>query len=440
MKSDKKKLLVVQAAGLGCNVIARYGSEQWGDLMFRPMQSVFPAVTCSAQAAFRTGTEPVRAGMPGNGFYDRRLGKVMFWEQSAALVAGERIWSEFRASGKTVAMLFWQQSFGEQVDYVLSPAPIHKHHGGMIQDCYSQPHDLYDLICDQIGRRFNLKDYWGPMASVKSSQWIAEATVCILEMQGAPDLCMTYLPAMDYDLQRYGVESARSKEAFKDLMGQLDLLKRTAEDSGYEILVFGDYAIADADQGAVYLNRALRQADYMATRNVNGMLYPDFPESMAFAVVDHEVAQIYMRHEEDKDAVASLLRSMEGVLSVEDTFNEDALGMNDHNVGDLIAIADEGYWFAYPWWDAKKEAPEFAAHVDIHNKPGYDPCELFSGKLPWQVSVDTGRVKGSHGKIGAGREVCWASSLWDDDVENLVELSNRVKMWLGGVGDVGGER
>jgi predicted AlkP superfamily pyrophosphatase or phosphodiesterase len=414
--NEKKKLLVVQVAGLGCNVVTGHGSEQWGDLKFRPMQSVFPAVTCAAQAAFRTGVSPDKAGMPGNGFYDRKLGKVMFWEQSSALVAGERIWEQFRVAGKTVAMLFWQQSLGETVDMVLSPAPIHKHHGGMIQDCYSQPEDLYGRICEEVGRGFNLKNYWGPMASVKSSQWIAEATAYIIGMSDAPDLCMTYLPGLDYDLQRYGVESEKSQAALKDVFGQLDLLKRAAEDNGYELLVFGDYAIVDIDKGPVYLNRVLRESGYMATREVDGMLYPDFHVSRAFAVVDHEVAHIYVKDEAEKGEVTALLCEVEGVESVKDG----------------VAISKDGYWFAYPWWEDNKQAPEYAAHVDIHSKPGYDPCELFFGKVPWKVSVDADRVKGSHGKIGAGREVCWASTLWDGEVENLLGLSDRVRVFLGG--------
>ncbi len=431
--SDKKKLLVVQVAGLGCNIVAGHGLEQWGDLKFRPMQSVFPAVTCTVQAAFRTGVSPDRAGMPGNGFYDRKLGKVMFWEQSSALVTGERIWEEFRAAGKTVAMLFWQQSLGETVDMVLSPAPIHKHHGGMIQDCYSQPDDLYGKIRNELGRGFDLKYYWGPMASVKSSQWITEATAYMLGVNDAPDLCMMYLPGLDYDLQRYGVASEKSKAALKDVFGQLNLLKSVADDNGYEIVVFGDYAIVDVDKGPVYLNRVLRNAGYMVMREVDGMLYPDFYESRAFAVVDHEVAHIYVKHEDEKDVVAALLRKVEGVESVKDTFDEHAFEMNDHNAGDLIAVTEDGYWFAYPWWENAKQAPEYAAHVDIHSKPGYDPCELFFGKVPWKVSVDAGRIKGSHGKIGAGREVCWVSTLWDSGVEDLLGLSERVKEFLTGL-------
>ena len=39
-------------------------------------------------------------------------------------------------------MMFWQQSMGEAVDLIVTPAPIHKHSGGMIQACYTQPAEL----------------------------------------------------------------------------------------------------------------------------------------------------------------------------------------------------------------------------------------------------------------------------------------------------------
>ena len=109
---------------------------------FRPVQSIFPAVTCPVQAAFRTGTTPSQNGLVANGLFFSDLRKVMFWEQSATLVEGPRIWDDFRARGKKVGMMFWQQSMGEAADLVVTPAPIHKHSGGMIQACYTQPASL----------------------------------------------------------------------------------------------------------------------------------------------------------------------------------------------------------------------------------------------------------------------------------------------------------
>ena len=57
-----------------------------------PIRAITPAVTCSAQATYLTGTLPRDHGVVGNGWYFRDLAQVMFWKQSHALINGERVW------------------------------------------------------------------------------------------------------------------------------------------------------------------------------------------------------------------------------------------------------------------------------------------------------------------------------------------------------------
>ena len=65
------------------------------------------------------------------------------------------------------------------------------------------------------------------------------------------------------------------------------------------------------------------------------------------------------------------------------------LGLDHPRSGEVIALAKENAWFAYPFWLDDRLAPDYARTVDIHRKPGYDPCELFlDPKLWWP----TGRV------------------------------------------------
>ena len=53
------KILVVQVAALGHEFFTAVNGEETLDgLTFRPMESVFPAVTCTAQATFRTAAPP----------------------------------------------------------------------------------------------------------------------------------------------------------------------------------------------------------------------------------------------------------------------------------------------------------------------------------------------------------------------------------------------
>jgi len=93
-----------------------------------------------------------------------------------------------------------------------------------------------------------------------------------------------------------------------------------------------------------------------------------------------------------------------------------AAGLDHPRAGDLVVLARKDRWFAYPYWLDDAKAPDFARTVDIHRKPGYDPCELFSAASPLAVAwmllrkklgfrtllrvtpLDTSLVRGSHGR------------------------------------------
>jgi predicted AlkP superfamily pyrophosphatase or phosphodiesterase len=424
------KLLIVQAAGLGYHFLNRHHGLAWSDLTFRPLESVFPALTCTAQATFRTATHPSSHGMVANGLYHRALNRALFWEQSSSLVTGPRLWAPCQTANHKVAMLFWQQSLGESVDMLLSPAPIHTHGGGMIDAMYSLPPSLHDNLCRHIGRRFRLHRYWGPLASSTSSGWIASATAALLLSDSPPDLCLTYLPALDYDLQRFGPDHPRARRALSDLLTQLDTLRTATRKTGHDLLIYGDYAIAPVSSAA-FPNRLLREQGFLRTRSVKGMAYPDLPASRAFALVDHEIAHVYIRNPADIPAVQAALTGVPGIASATPRA-EVANGTLAHpNSGEIILTASDGYWFAYPWWTTRKETPDYAGHVDIHNKPGYDPCELFFGWPPGTVSQDTTRIRGSHGRTGPGREVAWAATFTPHSTPaTLVDLAHATSQWL----------
>lgn len=390
------KICVIQVAALGHELVQRHAAQFAPlGLTFHPLQPVFPAVTCTAQATLRTGLDTAGHGVIANGVYSRDLRKVDFWNQSAHLLPAGRIWDAFRAGGGRVGTICCQQSLGDAVDLVLSPAPIHRHHGGMIQDCYSQPPGLYADLCRRLGRRFNLFRYWGPTAGLASSRWIAEATVELLRSpQNCPELLLTYLPHLDYVLQKRGpAPSPELARAVDELVGELGKVVTAARAAGYGLVVWGDYAITPATQ-VVYPNRQLREAGWLRLRQVRRMTYPDLFASRAVAMVDHQVAHVYVPSPADLEAVRDRLAALPGVAEV---LPHAAL---DHpRAGELILVAEAGAWFAYPWWEDDRLAPDYATHVDIHNKIGFDPAELFWGKLlPPGISLDAGKVKGTHGR------------------------------------------
>ena len=430
---SNRKLLVIKVAALGYDLLKNFDKLQVGNLRFKSALAQFPAVTCTAQATFRTACSPKTHGMISNGLFFKPLNKIMFWEQSANLVQGERIWDDFKKAGGKVGIVCWQQSMGENADLILTPAPIHKHHGGMIMDCYCKPANLYQHLVDKLGK-FKLHQYWGPLASSKVGRWIANATAEILQnSEFCPNLLLTYLPSLDYDLQRFGPESKQAKKALEETIDQLYIILSAAEKQNFEVIVLGDYAIGNCAGKSIQPNSILRSENLFKTREIKKMIYPDFYQSEAFAMVDHEIAWVYTRNE---SAVENAKLVLERNAEIEKVYTKDqlnVLGLNSENAGDLLAVAKDGKWFSYQWWGDDEKAPDYASHVDIHNKPGFDPCELFGQLFPPGVSQKTEKILGSHGLANESRKIAWASTIQTElEPATIIELAKFAKKYIDG--------
>lgn len=412
------RLLVVQVAALGRDFAAKGGFDRLGAMTLRSAPSAFPALTCTASASFRTGEGPESHGMLANGFLDRALREPCFWKQHAGLVKGRRFWDGLRERGGTVAVGFIQQSLGERADAVTSPAPIHRHGGGMIMDCRSDPPEFHARLRAANRSDFALWRYWGPFASVKSSRWIARGFASYLSAPEACDLVWCYLPGLDYDLQREGPDSPAAARALAATREDLELLVEAAAANGYRALVFGDYAIEPVTAGVAFPNRRLREAGLFRVREVAGMEYPDLFLSGAFAVCDHQTATLEVFDPALRERAIATLEADPLVERVEE------------RAGSLLATAVPGAWFSYRWWTDDRRAPDYAHHVDIHNKPGYDPCELFADGLnPFRTSTDETRVKGTHGRAST---VAVFTDVVDRPFGSFAELSDAAEEWLTG--------
>jgi predicted AlkP superfamily pyrophosphatase or phosphodiesterase len=426
----ERRILLLQVAGLGYNFLAKsLGKAEVGGIATKPMGGLFPALTCPVQATMRTALPASGHGIVGNGFFCAELWKPLFWEQSSRLVQGPRIWDDLRRRGGTVGQLFIQQSLGRDSDIVCSPAPIHKHHGGMILDSIILPDELHARLNKELGV-FPLQSYWGPLASIRSSRWIAAATGSVMEHE-RPDLLYSYIPHLDYALQRHGPDSRIAQEACRQVDSILARLAAQAQDQGYNVIIFGDYPIAAATD-VVFPNRTLRRHGWLRTRQVKRMLYPYLPGSQAFCVVDHQIAHVHVWDKSTVQAVRESLQALDGVDQILDRPAQAKAGIEHSRSGDLVLVAKRGYWFDYRWWDSPREAPDYATHVDIHNKPGYDPCELFFGWPPMSVSQNPSRVRGTHGRLDADEPVVCASNIeLPDNPRTLLELARSIKALLG---------
>ncbi len=397
-----------------------------GDAGFRAeLGTVLPAVTCSAQATFLTGVPPREHGIVGNGWYFRDLGEVLLWRQHHGLVGGETVWAAARRTVQDyrVANLCWWYAMGAGTDLTVTPRPIYHADGRKSPDCYTTPPPLHDRLEAEFGP-FPLFEYWGANAGIASSSWIAGAARHVLETD-RPDLTLVYLPHLDYDLQRFGPDGPQAVAAAHAVDEVAGHVIDAAQARGATVVVLSEYGIAPASQ-PVDVNRALRREGLLAVYRQGGMEYLDPWTSRAFAVADHQVAQVYVRDPADIDRVTKVLGELPGVDQVLAAEGKRAAGLDHPRAGELVVVASEGAWFTYYYWLDDERAPDFARTVEIHRKPGYDPAELFLDPadplvkaraalglarkrlgLRYTLSVvplDPSPVSGTHGRLPATPE------------------------------------
>jgi predicted AlkP superfamily pyrophosphatase or phosphodiesterase len=385
-----------------------------------PLTTVTPAVTCTAQSSFLTGSLPRDHGIVGNGWYSRDDAEVRFWKQSNRLVQGEKVWEagRNRDSEFTSAKMFWWYNMYSTADWSVTPRPIYPADGRKVVDIYSNPADLSERLTAEIGA-FPFFNFWGPKADIRASEWIAEAGWKIAEWQ-EPTLNLIYIPHLDYNLQRLGPYDPAIRadlRAVDQVCGRL--IDRLAN-RGTRIIVLSEYGITPV-LGAVHINRVLREAGHIQVRTELGLEMLDAGASSAFAVSDHQVAHVYVSEPGMLAPVEKLLESVPGIERVLGRHEQAEIGLDHERSGDLVAISSPDRWFTYYYWLNDDVAPDYARTVDIHRKPGYDPVELFidpklvapglrvarnvlKKKLGFRylmdvISLDASLVRGSHGRL-----------------------------------------
>ena len=387
---------------------------------------VLPAVTCSVQATYFTGLAPRDHGIVGNGWYFRELSEVMFWRQSARLVAGETPWAAGRSRDKTFtcAQLFWWFNMHCGADWAVTPRPAYPADGRKIPDIYAEPADVRTSLNTKLGR-FPLFHFWGPTADIESTEWIASAAAELIKAK-RPTLTLVYLPHLDYDLQRLGPGHADIPARVREVDAEAGRVADAAKSIGAEVIVLSEYGVAPVG-GAIHLNRELRGRGFLRVQRVlDRWELLDPGASRAFAVADHQVAHVYVRDAADVAAVKAALEKTPGVARVLDEEGKREAGLDHPRSGELVALAAPDRWFTYYYWLDDRLAPDFARTVDIHRKPGYDPVELFLDpairapklKIAWKlmkkargfrtlmdvIPLDASLVKGSHGLAPAKEE------------------------------------
>jgi len=418
-----KKTAVINVVGLSKKLIGQntpFLSKWAANKNISSIDPVLPAVTCPVQTTYLTGKWPEEHGIVANGWFYRDVQEVRSWHQSNKLVQATSIWDHAKKIDPsfTCANMFWWFNMYSSVDYAVTPRPQYRADGLKIPDCYSTPADLRDRLQSELGT-FPLFHFWGPKTTIKSSEWIANASKKVHEWHN-PDLLLVYLPHLDYVLQKFGHDDKHLPKDLQEIDKVCEDLITYLEQKGVEVNVISEYGITKVSQ-PIHINRVLREMGLLAIREENGLELLDAGASKAFATADHQIAHVYINDLSQEDAIKAKLEQTPGIELVLDTEGKKQYHIDHERAGELIVVADQDSWFTYYYWEDDKLAPDFARIVDIHKKPGYDPVEMFidpkkklivpriilkllSKKLGFRtmmdfIPLDATLIKGSHGRV-----------------------------------------
>lgn len=422
------KTVVIDIVGLSANLIGEHTPFLDTYVKKRhltPIKPVLPAVTTTSQSTYVTGKWPAENGIVGNGWYDREDSEVKFWKQSNKLVQGDKIWDNARKADPnfTVSKMFWWYNMYSTADWSVTPRPQYHADGVKAPDCYSYPPELRDELQAELGQ-FPLFNFWGPNANIKSTRWIADASMSV-ERKHNPTLTLIYLPHLDYCLQKFGPDFSKISKELNEIDEVVKDLIQFYEARNAKIILLSEYGI-NAVNNPIHINRILRNEGLISVRNERWYELLDAGVSKAFAVSDHQIAHVYLNDPSVKERVMQVLKKTPGIDLVLDKEAQKDYHIDHQRSGDIVVVAKPDSWFTYYYWLDDAKAPDYAHLVDIHRKPGYDPVEMFMDpknpliklragyKLARKllgfrylmdvIPLDATLVKGSHGGINIPKE------------------------------------
>ncbi len=419
-----KKTVVMDVVGLSSSLIGPHTPFLQKYILNKKLSSIepmLPAVTTAMQSTYLTGKWPSEHGIVGNGWYDKEDCEIKFWKQSNKLVQAEKIWEKAKKEDPsfTCAKMFWWYNMYSSADFAVTPRPNYLADGRKMPDCYSHPAVLRDRLQNELGQ-FPLFQFWGPGANIKSTQWIADASILTDEWHD-PTLTLIYLPHLDYCLQKFGPDTDMISKDLNEIDKVIEQLVTYYEKKGAEIIILSEYGIGAVDN-PIHLNRLFRENDLLQIRIERGLELLDPGASKAFVVADHQIAHVYINDVSVTGKVKNLLEKVPGVELILDKTAQKNYHIDHERSGDFVLMADEKSWFTYYFWLDDAVAPDYARVVDIHKKPGYDPVEMFmtskmragyklmKKKAGFRyvmdvIPLDATLVKGSHGRIGTLQEL-----------------------------------
>ena len=292
----------------------------------------------------------------------------------------EPVYTTLRQRGIRTAKLFWwfNQRRGRSRGYAET---VLWRRWSKAFDIQSYPNWWETRLTEKLGD-FPFPNFWGPMAGLPCTQWIAQCAAEVLNYDGGPPnlseagpphLTLVYLPHLDYEPQRVGPNACDWKKIVYELDEACSLILEGARKTGAAVWVVNEYTHTSVDQ-PIMINQALRRLGLLAVRDGPFGEQLDPYASRAFAVCDHQVAHVYVNypvmHQVVPDRtpaphvapefVKQFLMEWPGVDRVYAGDERAEIGLNHPRAGDLVVLAKPNAWFAYPFWLDDRKAPDYA--------------------------------------------------------------------------------
>ena len=258
---------------------------------------VLPAVTCSAQATMLTGKSPAEHGVVGNGWYERSSrGAVL--ETIQPLGAGRKSLGNLarrRDPSVTTAKLFWWFNMHASVEFAATPRPQYRADGRKLLTF--TPNQWHCAMTCNVSWVFSVVQFLGANCQSEIDR-VDRPSHQIHGRTARPHVDVVLCAPSGLRLpERFGPEDPRSVQSARDLDQVLGRLITDLRRMGRRILVVSEYGIEPVHR-PIRINQVLRELGQVAFRLEEGREYLDPGESKAFAVADHQVAQVYCLVEE----------------------------------------------------------------------------------------------------------------------------------------------
>ncbi|HVJ84097.1 MAG TPA: alkaline phosphatase family protein [Caulifigura sp.] len=360
-----------------------------------PLTHSFPAVTAPVQATLTTGVGPERHGVVANSLYLRDKGEVETWPAWGEMVQAPPIWETLKQRDATITSALWFPALAKRANADLvcmlttDNADLDRS-----RTCDTRPPELSAALQDSLGP-FPGAQPRG--ARLKQAAWIVDSFVQSAYV-ARPRFSYVALSHLEMAALKFGPDSTEVLTAVAELDMAIGALVDGFAAAGIKDvtwLVASEYCIGPVTSVGSP-NRTLREAGLLTPVASDGVEHLALRDAKAFALVDHQLAHVYVRDHADIASVAAALRGDPAVDQVLVGEARAAVGLNHERSGEIVLLARPESWFAYDWWLDDADAPRV---VPAHQKLGWDPVELLRNEQDSGRWPDATLIKGAHGLV-----------------------------------------